>query len=85
MGYGPARLLRAEEVAQIASRLSTLSPSALRQRYDPAAMARLGVYPEIWERDGQDALEWLLTGYRQLVDFYVSASAAHKAVVLAIL
>jgi hypothetical protein len=85
MGYGPARLLSAEEVAQIASRLSTLSPNVPRQRYDPAAMTRLGVYPEIWERDGQDALEWLLTGYRQLVDFYVGASAAHKAVVLATL
>jgi hypothetical protein len=85
MGYGPARVLNAKQVAEIASHLQTLSADSLRSRYDASAMTRMMIYPEIWERDGTEALDWLLEGYSRLVDFYGRAAARGKAVVLAIL
>lgn len=85
MGYGPARVLNAKQVAEIASRLQSLSADRLRLRYDPKAMTRMDIYPDIWERDGTEACDWLLQGYVRLVNFYVRAAAHGKAVILAIL
>jgi uncharacterized protein DUF1877 len=85
MGYGPARVVSAKQVAEIASHLQSLSAESLRQRYDPKAMTRMDIYPDIWERDGTEACDWLIQGYVRLVDFYVRAAARGSAVILAIL
>jgi hypothetical protein len=85
MGYGPARVLNAKQVAEIASSLRSLSADSLRLRYDPQAMTRMDIYPDIWERDGTEACDWLLQGYGRLVDFYARAAARGNAVILAIL
>jgi hypothetical protein len=84
MGYRPARVLSAKQLAEIASRLQTLSADKLRLRYDPKAMTRKDIYPDIWERDGTEACDWLLQGYGRLVNFYVRAAAHGDAVILAI-
>lgn len=85
LGYGPARVLTPSEVADIATRLKSVSVDQLRRRYDPHAMMKAQVYPEVWEREGLEAYEWLVTGYRQLVNFYVRAAEQRKAVILAII
>ncbi|MEW6688555.1 MAG: YfbM family protein [Pseudomonadota bacterium] len=85
LGYGPARVLSTSQVAEIASTLKSLSEEQLRKRYDPAAMTKAEIYPEmIWQREGEAALVWLLEGYRKLVDFYAKAAAQGKVVLLAI-
>jgi hypothetical protein len=84
LGYGPARVLTPRQVKDIASNLETLPIEQLRRRYDPKAMTRAEIYPGVWEREGPQALEWLLVGYRKLVDFYARAAAQGKAVILAI-
>jgi hypothetical protein len=85
LGYGPVRVLSAEDTSQLSSRLSAVSPETLRRRFDPVVMTSEMIYPEIWERDGNGALEWLLKGYGKLTDFYTQAAAGGKAVVLAVL
>jgi hypothetical protein len=85
MGYGPARVLNAKQVAEIASHLQSLSADRRRLRYDPKAMTRMHIYPDIWERDGTEACDWLLQGYVRLVDFYDRAAEHVNAVILAIL
>ena len=85
LGYGPARVLTAAQVKEIASKLRALSEDELKRRYDPEKMTEAQIYPEIiWKREGQAALLWLLEGYRQLLAFCVRAAAEGNAVLLAI-
>jgi len=85
LGYGPARSVSVEQVHQVATELCRVSAGDLRARYDATAMARAMIYPDVWERDGDAALDWLLAAYERLVTFYTRASADGYAVVLAIL
>ncbi len=84
LGYGPARFLTAEQVKEIAERLRGVTEDQLRRRYDPVKMTEAEIYPQVWRREGESALAWLLQGYRQLVEFYDRAAGQGKAVVLAI-
>jgi hypothetical protein len=82
VGYGPARYLTADQVALVASALSELPPEELAHRFDPEDMEAKGIYPEvIWVRDGTEALEDALTGYRQLQVFYQDAAGRGEAVI----
>lgn len=46
VGYGPARVLLAAEVAKIAKALESIDVRWLAARFDAAAMDRLEIYPE---------------------------------------
>lgn len=82
IGYGPARFLAPEQVAQVAAHLSGLSVEALRNRFDPKDMAAKGIYPKmIWVRDGSDALDYVLENYQQLVALYRDAAARGDAMI----
>ena len=83
-GYGPAQLLNPDEVKAVARLLEETTPEQLRQRYKPKEMTRAGVYPDIWDRDGNEALDYLLEYYRKLVAFYKHAAEREQAVVFAI-
>ena len=76
VGYGPARFLSPSQVAEVAEALSTLSVDALGQRFNPEDMEAKKIYPDvIWVRDRQDAFEYLLENYQQLVVLYRDAAA----------
>jgi hypothetical protein len=84
-GYGPAQLLKAAEVKAIAKLLDETTPEMLRARYKPREMTRAKVYPDvIWERDGEEALQYVLEYYTKLVAFYKRAAQRGQAVILAI-
>jgi hypothetical protein len=85
LGYGPARTLTVEQVKEVATKLSDTSTEVLRGRYDVRAMTEEMIYPEVWEREGNAALDWLMAGYQRLVEFYQQASNRGYAVVVAIL
>jgi len=83
-GYGPARLLRPDEVAAIAAALEPLDREALAARVDLAAMDAAGLYPGIW--DEEDVYEeYVGPNYDVLRDFYLDAAARGAAVVLQLL
>jgi Domain of unknown function (DUF1877) len=71
VGYGPARALTSDEIRNLAPALDALPPDALRDRFDPARMMELRVYPEIWDRDPEedDTLGYLITNYTDLRNF----------------
>jgi len=84
-GYGPAQLLYPEEVKAIAQLLEQTNPETLRGRFKPKEMTRADVYPSvIWERDGDQALKYLLEDYKKLVAFYKRAAERRQAVIFAI-
>jgi uncharacterized protein DUF1877 len=57
----------------------------LRGRYDVRVMTEAMNYPEVWQREGAAALEWVLAGYKRLVEFHTRALSQGYVVVLAIL
>ncbi len=82
-GYGPARLLRPEQVAAVAAALTPLERDTLAARVDLAAMDAAELYPAIWdEEDVYD--EYLAPNYEVLRDFYLAAADEGAAVLLAI-
>jgi hypothetical protein len=81
-GYGPARLMSPEEVDAVARALEPLTPEVFAQRYDPKKMDSEGIYPEIWERDGQEGLDYILEFYQQLRVFYLDARERGDGAVL---
>jgi hypothetical protein len=54
VGYGPARAITSDQVAEINAALAEIDIEELKRRYDPAEMMRLEVYPEIWNDDEED-------------------------------
>ena len=78
-GYGPARILDADLVAELAGALAApdLEQEAAA-RYDPARMNELDIYPFGWDSPG---LEWLLAALADLRGFYAGAAAHGRAAV----
>jgi hypothetical protein len=84
-GYGPAQLLEPGEVKAIAQLLEQTTPDVLRKRFKPKEMTQADVYPgEIWARDGEEALQYVLEYYKKLVAFYKLAAERGQAVILVI-
>jgi Domain of unknown function (DUF1877) len=71
VGYGPARALTSEEVREIAAAMQPITPDMLRERFDPPTMMKLGIYPEIWDRDpaDDDTLGYLIEYFDDLRAF----------------
>lgn len=81
-GYGPAQLLTPAEVKAIAQLLDQTTPEMLRKRFNPKEMTQSGVSPAIiWERDGDEALSFVLNYYKKLVSFYKLAAERGQAVI----
>jgi Domain of unknown function (DUF1877) len=81
LGYGPPRLLSPEQVVSVAEALSKISSNELSSRFDAAAFAEAGVYPNIWD-GGTEALDYMMTCYEQLATYYNGAAKAGHAMLL---
>jgi hypothetical protein len=83
MGYGPARLLTPDQVQAVSAALSALDEESFRCRFAPQKMEAAGIYPDvIWVRDGQEALDYVMEYYRQLVTFYADTAARGDGAIL---
>ena len=82
LGYGPARFLTPPQVAAVAAALSGLDGPALAGRFDAADMAAQAIYPDIWERDGAEALDYLLAHFGPLAAAYRDAANRGDAMLL---
>jgi hypothetical protein len=82
VGYGPARYFDAEQVANIAREMSRADlETEMRNRFDPDAMSRAGIYSV---RPSEQLIDGLLHEFRHLRDFYVDAAGKGFAVVTCI-
>ena len=54
VGYGPARAITSDQVAEIHVAIGKIDIDELRRRYDPRDMLLQEVYPEIWEDDATE-------------------------------
>ena len=69
VGYGPARLLSRETVKAIHNCLSNISEAEISANYNPKEMDKLDIYPNIWERDGDEGLEYISEYFACLKSF----------------
>jgi len=77
-GYGPARCFDPQKVAAIAIAINQPALEAeAAGRFDPAAMAKLEIYPGWRQSDAEN----LLAAVRRLREFYTDAAAGGRAIV----
>ncbi|MDF8263283.1 YfbM family protein [Luteipulveratus flavus] len=82
-GYGPARVLEADRVAEVAAALAPIDVPWLRARYDPQRLSEAEIYPDIWDED--DVFEeYLAFHFTLLKALYAHAAERRCAVVQAI-
>jgi len=80
---GTRRLFINEQVREFSSVLEAISAETLRQRYDTREMTELEIYPEIiWERDQEDALDYLLGTFERLRKFIRETVQLNQGVIV---
>ena len=77
VGYGPARLFGSKTVKEIGGILSKVTTEHLRNNYNPTDMEKLDIYPNIWERDGEEGFEYI-AGYFESLKLFVSNCSRHN-------
>jgi len=83
VGYGPARILQPAQVRSIASALSSIGESEFKARYSPNEMLAADVYlGDMCVRDGDDALDYIVSNYQNLVAFYRGAADRGEGAIL---
>jgi hypothetical protein len=82
--YSSVRALSPDRVRAFASFLSSLSREELTRHYDPARMMALEIYPEIWDRKGEEPtpLDYLLDLFDELQPFVIDAAKAGDAAIV---
>ena len=81
VGYGPARYLTPDQVRDVAAALSAIPSDLLGARFDPDAMIRADIYPEIWD-EGDEARNYLLGAYERLRNHYLDAARRGNAMLI---
>jgi hypothetical protein len=84
VGYGPARAFNATETARIASAMSAIDEATMRARFDGAEMTRLEIYPEIWDRPGdeEDVAGYCIENFDTLKAFIADTAARSAGMVV---
>lgn len=84
VGYGPARALKSKLVASFNVALSGISSDDLRKRYDPKALAKAEIYPEIWDSDPaeEEGLGYLVEMFEDLKTFVAKTAEQKKGMVV---
>lgn len=80
-GYGPARLVSAAEVLVIHDALATFDDEALAARFDADVMSDLGIYPEVWDEDGE-TIEFVADAVDTVRHAYADAANKGHAMLL---
>jgi hypothetical protein len=83
-GYGPARVLRPNQVATWWESLSAISVDELRNRYNPDAMMKANIYPVIWDlaSEEEDNFRYLLEHFEILRSFVRQTKQANKGAII---
>jgi hypothetical protein len=87
LSYGPARYLGADDVAALATLLEPIEVADFEARIDLALLARLDVYPQVWDRQDEADVNktYLADGYALLREAFRSSKANDEAMVVALI
>ena len=73
-GYGPPRLVSADQVRAASAALDELGPGGFAEQLDLAELTRLGAYPGVWDEDEDELRAWLGDGFDLLAATFPPAS-----------
>ena len=82
LGYGPPRGFSPAEVKSIAAALADVSVDQLRSRYDQKKMQRLQIYPDIWRREPDEGLEFVMGYFDELREFIIGGAKEDEALIV---
>lgn len=81
-GYGPGKYLTSSEVKMVAEFLKKVDFTKIRAEYDPETFDNLEIYPSvIWLEEKEEALDYVLSFFEPLIEFYANAAKNNFAVV----
>jgi len=83
LGYGLPQYITSGQVKEAAKGLSEISMDELRKRYNPDRFFDVDIYPGIWD-EGEEALDYLLGFFPDIVEFFESAAKNDQAIIFAI-
>jgi hypothetical protein len=83
LDYGRPRLHTAAEVKAFSRLLASVTLTQLRSRFNPKRMDAEKVYPEDWQEDSAEWLDYLLADFAKLKAFVDAAANNNKAIVYA--
>jgi hypothetical protein len=80
VGYGPARFLRAAEVAETSDALQKISPAQLWSKFDADAMEKAQIYPGL--EGGEEDREYVCDNFEELKKFFATTASRRQAILL---
>lgn len=83
-GWGPASYLEPDLVVEVNEFLSNVTVDDIRERYNPESLDSANIYPGIWLRDKEEALEYILHSFIQVKKLYKDAAKAGECVLMLI-
>jgi hypothetical protein len=84
MGYGPARLFSADEVAEINAAMSEIDDDDFWSRFDAEEMTEQTIYPDCWDEPEEELKEEYLTYFHELKKLLAAAAARGDSLRVAI-
>lgn len=84
VGYGPARAFSAEEVRVISKRLAQISPEAMRQKFDHAALQAADIYPTIWDRMESEDVDYVVNNYDSMLQHLKTAASKNLGLIVSL-
>jgi hypothetical protein len=85
LGYGPARVMRPDEVKDTALALKVLTVEPFRKRFDADGMAAAEIYGGRWQDAGVEELDWLVDAFEEVQRCFVDASERGDGMLLYLL
>jgi hypothetical protein len=80
LGYGPARLMDADDVRRTALALDALSEDQIRRQFDPEALLGANIYGGDWA-DAEE-VEWIVAAFHKATRCFVDSAARGDALLL---
>jgi hypothetical protein len=81
VGFGPARVLKSDQVRRIAAALAHIDPDEVARRVDVQRFDQEAIYPGHWQRNGIGA-DYVVASYTAMRDLIVRAADHGQGLVL---
>ena len=80
VGYGPALGTDTLTVKEIANALDKITDTDFKHKFNAKALASAEIYPQIWD-EGDAALDYVVTYFNELREFYRQAAEKDLAII----
>jgi hypothetical protein len=84
VGYGPARVLRADKVKELDAALSAISSEEFDRKFDLQALSEARIYPRIWDEPREDLLGEYGGYFEELRELVKQAAHDNHALIITI-